>query len=148
MAILYSDNFNQSPANSDVYESIGPVPHHPGQLVAFRATIDALPATGDTWRFLKVPKGARMFSLNTTNVKTGTVTDAPGTLGWEETDPDAFDADVVFETDATTSSTPTDLVVDVATEDEDYLSVVFGTINGCGTVAATVWGSYFVPVPI
>lgn len=149
-SIWYSDQFNATgltdSSGNPIVEDSSPSQAIRGVLVPFRAVMSTtVPVTGSKWRFIKVPKGARMHSLNWTSVKTGTVTDAPGTLGWETTAVSAFDSDVVFETDATTSSTPTDLVVDVVTSAEDYLSIVFGTIDGTGSVAATVWGAWFIP---
>lgn len=148
-SIWYSDQFTDTghdDGDNPIVEFKGPSQAIRGQLVPFFATISAVtPVTGSKWRFIKVPKGARMHSLNWTNSKSGTVTDAPGTLGWETTAVSQFDTDVVFETAATTSATPTELVADVVTSAEDYLSVVFGTIDGTGTVTATVWGAWFIP---
>lgn len=146
MATVYSDNFNQSPANSSIYESIGPHPHRPGQVVGFIASITALPVTGDVWRFLKVPDGARFLSLNWTNTDMGT--DVPGTLGLESTDPDAFDADVDFEDAQTQSATPAELIADLAADGEDYLSITIGTVDTGASGTATVFGTYIVPVPV
>jgi len=149
-SIWYSDNFTATgltdSSGNPIVENNSPSQAIRGQLVPFFASFaTTLPVTGGKWRFISVPEGARIHDLNWTSVKTGTVTDAPGTLGFEVADVDAFDDDVVFETDATTSATPTALVVDTVAGASDYLSVIFGTINGTGTVAATVWGSWYIP---
>lgn len=149
-SIWYSDQFVDTgltdSSGNPIVEDNSPSNAIRGQLVPFFASIaTTLPVTGAKWRFISLPVGARIHDLNWTNVKTGTVTDAPGTLGFEVADVDAFDDDVVFETDATTSATPTALVVDTVAGADDYLSVIFGTINGTGTVAATVWGAWYIP---
>jgi len=149
-SIWYSDQFVDTgltdSSGNPIVEDNSPSNAIRGQLVPFFASIaTTLPVTGAKWRFISLPVGARIHDLNWTNVKTGTVTDAPGTLGFEVADPDAFDADVVFETNATTSSTPTDLVLDTVAGADEFLTVTFGTIDGTGTVAATVWGAWYIP---
>jgi len=149
-SIWYSDNFTATgltdSSSNPIVEDNSPSQAIRGQLVPFFASIaTTVPVTGSKWRFISLPEGARIHDLNWTKVKTGTVTDAPGTLGFEVADVDAFDGDVLFETNGTISSTPTDLVVDTVAGANDYLSVIFGTINGTGSVAATVWGSWYMP---
>ena len=149
-SIWYSDQFTATgltdSSGNPIVENSSPSQAIRGQLVPFFASIaTTVPVTGAKWRFISLPEGARIHDLNWTSVKTGTVNDAPGTLGFEVADVSAFDDDVVFETDATTSATPAALVFDTVAGASDYLSVIFGTINGTGSVAARVWGSWYMP---
>lgn len=146
MATIYSDNFNQSPANSAIYESITPVPSRPGEVIGFRASITALPVTGDKWRFIKVPDGARFLSVEWTNTDMGT--DVPGTLGLESTDPDSLDADIDWEDAQTQAATAAELTADAAADGEDYLTATIGTVSSGVSGTATVTGTYFVPAPV
>lgn len=149
MAYKYSNYFTVTEAGT--YEPNGPSQAIRGQVVGFAATITALPVTGDIWRFIKVPKGAKMLYLACTNASLGT--DCPGTLGWESADAGAFSTDVVWETANTlasisdTANAATRLRVNTAgvTAAEDYLSCTIGTVNTGASGAVTITGAYLVP---
>lgn len=149
MATLYSDYFTLNEAGT--YDNKSPSQAIRGQVVGFSASITALPVTGDLWRFLKVPKGAKMLTLQCKNADLGT--DCPGTLGWESADPDAFSLDVVWETAnvlgsiSTTANVATAGQVAVAgvTAAEDYLTCTIGTVSSGASGLVTVSGSYYIP---
>lgn len=145
MATYYSNYFVAYPTDATLFEDRSPRATLPGDTVSFKATVTltAAIATGDVLRFLKVPKGAVLRNAEVTCTDFGT--DVPGTLGWETTDVDCFDADVVFETAATVAVTDALLAAAPATSDEDYLSVTVGTVDTGAAGTATIIGSYVVP---
>lgn len=147
MATLYSNYFVAIPATEGLstvyYEDRSPRLARAGETVSFRATITGTPVTGDIWRFVSVPKGARLRNAEVTNTDLGT--DVPGTLGWESTDADAFDTDVVLETAATTAVTDALIGAGPVTTSEDHLSITIGTVDTGASGTVTIIGSYVVP---
>jgi hypothetical protein len=159
MAIKYSSLFVESPQHSGVYEDRSPRPNKVGEIVQFNGTltISAAATAGDKWRFVKVPKGAR---LKDWNAEWGDLdTDGTPTLvhdfGWETTDPDAFlnDSTLFQAADSTAAGNSytenaTELLFDaVATTAEDYLSATIVTGAAALSAAATITfrGSFYVP---
>jgi hypothetical protein len=112
--------------------------------VGFRAALTGTPATGDKWRMVPVPKGARMLSLVISNADLGT--SAPGDVGWETSDADAFIDDHAFGTASTgTAAAAAAIAGQTATTAADYLSITFGTISSGASGAVTATGAWFVP---
>ena len=141
MAYKYSDNFTVTDAGT--YEPKCPSQAIRGQVVGFSASITATPVTGDVWRFIKVPKGAKLLSCRHTNTDMGT--DVPGTLGWESADNNAFDTDVDWEDAATADIGSAEMDAATTPTTEDYLSVTIGTVSSGASGTATVTGAWFVP---
>lgn len=150
MATVYSDYFTVNEVGT--YDYKGPTQAIRGQVVGFSCSFASrTPATGDLYRIIKVPKGAKLLTCMISNADLGT--DCPGTLGWESADPDAHSLDVVLETANTAASEST--TANVATQGristagvtaaEDYLTITIGTVNTGAAGAVTVTGSWFVP---
>jgi len=152
MSVLYSNLFEARDTNgdgtNDSWSYRGPYANKQGEIVAFRATITATPSISpvpNKWRFIEVPKGARMLTLTELHTDLGGT--VQGDLGWETTDPDAFSAsDIDFHTvpspAGTERCTPAIAIEAAATTGVDYLTVTFNVATTPASGTITLIGAY------
>jgi len=117
-----------------------------GELVPFDAYITGTPATTDTWRFIRVPKGAKLAFATWSNDDLGTT--ATGDLGWESTASagDDFLNDNAFGTASTgTVLTPAAIMAQTATSAADYLSITWSAVTSGASGTVRIIGAWFVP---
>ena len=116
----------------------------------YYGTITATPATGDTWRFCKIPAGMRVLRVSVVNADLGTA--APADIGFAPVDGStatttAFATAAAWGTASTAGAPTTYTFADapVSVTEDSYLVATFGTINtgNSGAVSVIVEGELF-----
>lgn len=121
-----------------------------GNHGVFYGTVTATPATGDVWRFCKVPAGMKVLRVQVVNEDLGTA--APADVGYVPVDGSsgsatAFASAAAWGTASTAGAPTTYAFADspVSVTKESYVIATFGTINtgNSGKVSIIVEGELF-----
>lgn len=121
-----------------------------GNLGVFYGTYTGTPATGDVWRFCKIPAGIKVLKVTIINEDLGTA--APCDFGYAPTDGStasatAFASAVALGTASTADVGTNKLFADapVSVAKDSYLIGTFGTISvgNSGKVSVIVEGELF-----